>query len=113
MRRIEARIGALTSDVSDITDNVSSLTETISAHGALLDAAHKLVQDVVDRDGHTHGLMQDMNGTIGHMGGDIAVLKLDFEAMKVDLNAEVRKREDDRRILMEIRDLLLARPQQV
>jgi chaperone required for assembly of F1-ATPase len=43
----------------------------------------------------------------------VAVLKLEFEAMKIGLEEEAKKREDDRRILMEIRDAVLAKAREM
>jgi hypothetical protein len=92
---MEARMGVLISDVSDIS-------EKVQAQGASLDATHKLTQDSMDHSSCTRILMQDMSNTMSHIGGDVAVLKLEFEAMKIGLEEEAKKREDDRRILMEI-----------
>ncbi|KAG1831223.1 hypothetical protein EV424DRAFT_1534318 [Suillus variegatus] len=80
LRSIEATIGTLKSEV----------TAKFLAHGASLDATYKLAQDSMDSSNRTRILVQDMSS-------DVAVLKLEFEAMKV--------------VLMEIRDTLLPKAQ--
>jgi archaellum component FlaC len=125
LTRVEARIGALTSDVSDISNDISSLTDTVtslnetitslnatvSALSASLNTTHQFAQDGMDNSSQIRIQMQNigadvtvLNGTVNHIGGDVAVLKLDFEATKVDLE---RKREDDMRILKEIHNAVL------
>ncbi|KAG1895197.1 uncharacterized protein F5891DRAFT_984404 [Suillus fuscotomentosus] len=71
LRSIEARMGTLTSEVSDVT--VKNL-----AHGASLNATYKLAQDSMDSNSCTRILLQDVRG-------DIAVLKLESEVMRVVL----------------------------
>lgn len=67
------------------------MTEKVLARGATLDATYKLAHDE-DNSGRTCTLMQDMSSTVNHIGGDVTVIKLEFEALKV--------------MLMEIRDIV-------
>ncbi|KAG1865066.1 hypothetical protein C8R48DRAFT_772775 [Suillus tomentosus] len=89
VRRTEAIVGALASDVSDIT-------EKVLAHGATLDATYQLAQDSMTSSEHirtlvhdTRTLIHDMSGAVNRIDGDVSLMKLEFEEMKVTLK-EIR-----------------------
>ncbi|KAG2096048.1 hypothetical protein BD769DRAFT_1394800 [Suillus cothurnatus] len=82
VRRTEAIVGALASDVSDIT-------EKVLAHGATLDATYQLAQDGMTSSEHIRTLVHDMSGAVNRIDGDVSLMKLEFEEMKVTLK-EIR-----------------------
>ncbi|KAG2336609.1 hypothetical protein BDR05DRAFT_953226 [Suillus weaverae] len=78
VRRMEASMAALTSDVSDIT-------EKVLAQGATLDATYQLAQDSMASGESVRMVMHDMNSTMKHIEGDVSVMKLEFAALRAML----------------------------
>ncbi|KAG1849383.1 hypothetical protein C8R48DRAFT_778620 [Suillus tomentosus] len=91
LKRMEARIGALTSDVSDLTENAL-------AQKATLNATHQLAQDSLDSSERTRIHLQGMDSTMTRIGDNVAVMKSEIEDIKV--------------ILAQLRDAVLTKPRE-
>jgi septation ring formation regulator EzrA len=72
-----------------LASDVSDITEKVLAHGATLDATYQLAQDGMTSSKHIRTLVHDMSGAVNCIDGDVSLMKLEFEEMKVTLK-EIR-----------------------
>jgi len=107
---IKRKVTGHESTLLDVDATLQDLKAIAKANAVSLDSTNKLAQEGMGDIGCAHSLLKEMKvdpDTVKHaVGVDVAVMKLDVEGIKVDIETGKKQSDMDRNLLNNIRDAM-------